>query len=191
MKTRDLTHFVLLLSAVITVSCAREPKTAGRAAPPPTGAASSAIGSAQSPTPESPEVQTPHPENVAPRPEAREFAPSPRLHDIHFDFDKYAIRPQDTQVLAADIDWFQSNPGYLILIEGHCDERGTNEYNLALGDHRAKAAANYLVAHGVQPTRITTISYGEERPLCVERTEGCWLRNRRAHFLVRAAKGER
>jgi peptidoglycan-associated lipoprotein len=191
MKTRDLMYFVLLLSAVIAVGCAREPKSANRAVPPPPGTESSAVGSAQTATPEMPEVQTPHPENVAPRPEARDFASSPRLRDIHFDFDQYAIRPQDRQVLEANIDWFQSNPGYLILIEGHCDERGTNDYNLALGDHRAKAAANYLVAHGVQAARITMVSYGEERPLCVERTEGCWLRNRRAHFLVKAVKGER
>ena len=72
-----------------------------------------------------------------------------------------------------------------MLIEGHCDERGTNEYNLALGERRAKAAMNYLVSQGVQANRITIISYGEERPACTERSESCWAKNRRAQFLVK------
>ena len=97
------------------------------------------------------------------------------------------IRPQDTKILDANLDWMLSNPKSLVLIEGHCDERGTNEYNMALGEHRARATANYLVAHGVLSERLTTLSYGEERPLCTERTEACWARNRRAHFLVRLA----
>jgi peptidoglycan-associated lipoprotein len=72
-----------------------------------------------------------------------------------------------------------------VLIEGHCDERGTNEYNLALGERRAKSTMNYLVSQGVQASRITIISYGEERPVCNEKTEECWAKNRRAHFLVK------
>ena len=73
-----------------------------------------------------------------------------------------------------------------MLIEGHCDERGTNEYNLALGERRAKATMNYLVAQGVQANRITIISYGKERPVCTEKNEACWTQNRHAHFLVKA-----
>jgi len=72
-----------------------------------------------------------------------------------------------------------------LLIEGHCDERGTNEYNLALGERRAKATMNYLVSQGIQANRITIISYGEERPICTEKTEACWAKNRRANFLVK------
>lgn len=79
----------------------------------------------------------------------------------------------------------KANAGHLVLIEGHADERGTNEYNLALGERRAKAAMNYLVAQGVPAARFTLISYGEERPVCRERTEQCWAQNRRAHFLVK------
>jgi peptidoglycan-associated lipoprotein len=123
----------------------------------------------------------------AARPDPRQFAPAPRLRDIHFDFDRYSIRPDDAKVLDANIDWLISNPGYLVLIEGHCDERGTNQYNIALGDHRARAAMNYMVARGVEVERITTISYGKERPACIARTEACWATNRRAHFLVRTA----
>ena len=110
----------------------------------------------------------------------------PELKDIHFDFDKYDIRPGDARILDDNARWMKANATHLILIEGHADERGTNEYNLALGDRRAKATLNYLVAQGVQGARITIISYGEERPLCPEKTEDCWARNRRAHFLVKA-----
>ena len=107
------------------------------------------------------------------------------LEDIHFDFDKYGIRPGDAKILDANTQWMKANAGHLILIEGHADERGTNEYNLALGERRSKAAMNYLVAQGVAARRLTTISYGEERPRCSEKTETCWARNRRAHFLAK------
>jgi peptidoglycan-associated lipoprotein len=119
------------------------------------------------------------------RPSPREFAAVAALRDIFFDFDKYDIRPNDARTLDANATWLKSNPDHLVLIEGHCDERGTNEYNLALGERRAKSAMNYLVSQGVQASRITIISYGEERPACTERTEECWSRNRRAHFLVK------
>jgi peptidoglycan-associated lipoprotein len=74
----------------------------------------------------------------------------------------------------------------MVLIEGHCDERGTNEYNTALGDRRAKATMNYLVSRGVAASRITLISYGEERPVCAQHDGDCWAKNRRAHFMVKA-----
>jgi len=107
------------------------------------------------------------------------------LKDVHFDFDKYDIRPDAARVLDANIDWMRSNPDAVVLVEGHCDERGTNEYNLALGERRARSTMNYLIAHGVSASRIKTISYGEERPVCMDRNETCWARNRRAHFLAR------
>ena len=102
-----------------------------------------------------------------------------------FDFDKYDIRPSDAKILDANAAWLKSNAEHLVLIEGHCDERGTNEYNLALGERRAKSTMNYLVSQGIQASRITIISYGEERPVCTEKTEECWAKNRRAHFLVK------
>jgi peptidoglycan-associated lipoprotein len=116
----------------------------------------------------------------------REFAENPALQDIHFDFDKSDIRSDAAKTLDANASWMKTNPNNLILIEGHCDERGTNEYNLALGERRARSTMNYLVAQGVQASRITIISYGEERPSCTEKTEACWQKNRRAHFLVKA-----
>jgi peptidoglycan-associated lipoprotein len=119
-------------------------------------------------------------------PAPKEFTTIAALKDIRFDFDKYDIRPGDAKILEENAKWMKANENYLILIEGHCDERGTNEYNLALGERRAKSTMNYLVTLGVQARRITTISYGEERPGCTEKNEGCWAQNRRAHFLVKA-----
>jgi peptidoglycan-associated lipoprotein len=107
------------------------------------------------------------------------------LKDINFDFDKYEIRPGDAKILDANAAWLKNNARNLVLIEGHCDERGTQEYNLALGERRAKAAMSYLAALGVQAGRITIVSYGAERPLCKEQGEACWAKNRRAHFLIK------
>jgi peptidoglycan-associated lipoprotein len=95
------------------------------------------------------------------------------------------IRPGDAKILEANAKWLIANPSYILLVEGHCDQRGTNEYNLALGDRRAKAAMDYLVAQGVAASRITTISYGEEQPICTEARESCWAQNRRDQFRVK------
>src|SRR5262249_60989625 len=108
-------------------------------------------------------------------------APNP----THFAFDKSDIAPADAKILDASAKWLTANPTQLLLSEGHTDERGTDAYNLALGDRRAKAAMNYLVAQGVQGDRITIVSFGEERPLCREHNEACWSQNRRDMFLVK------
>ena len=112
------------------------------------------------------------------------FESTPNLTTIHFDFDRYSIRPGDREILNRNAVWINSNPNALIRIEGHCDARGTSDYNLALGDRRANATKNYLVSLGVNPSRISTVTYGEERPLCSENMESCWSQNRRAEFLV-------
>jgi peptidoglycan-associated lipoprotein len=118
-------------------------------------------------------------------PAPAEFKAVAELNDVHFDFDKYDIRPGDKKILEEDAKWIKANLRHLVLIEGHADERGTNEYNLALGERRAKSTMNALVSMGVQANRITIISYGEERPACSEKNEGCWQKNRRGHFLVK------
>jgi peptidoglycan-associated lipoprotein len=192
----------LLVLAAIGSGCAKRPATTQAAAPAPTGTASTmAPGSSQpggtTATPSGPSAlqpggggatATPTPAPTpAPtaRPAPKDFAAVPELQDIYFDFDKYDIRPADTRTLDANAAWLKSNPNHLLLIEGHADERGTNEYNLALGERRAKSTMNYLVSQGVQANRITIISYGEERPTCTEKSEGCWAKNRRSHFLVK------
>ncbi len=115
-----------------------------------------------------------------------EFAPNPNLKAIYFDFDKYDVRPSDAKTLDGNAAWLKTNANNLVLIEGNCDERGTAEYNLALGEKRAKAAMNYLVAQGIQASRVTIISYGKERPVCTEKSEACWAQNRRDNFLTKA-----
>lgn len=106
------------------------------------------------------------------------------LSDIHFAYDSFELSPEARETLRANANWLQSNPQAKVEIEGHCDERGTVEYNLALGAKRARAARDYLVSLGIDPERLSTISYGEELPLCREANESCWQQNRRAHFLV-------
>ena len=105
--------------------------------------------------------------------------------EIHFDFDKYVLSPQAMMILDDKAAYLREHSGVRVLVEGHADERGSNEYNLALGDRRANSAKNYLVKSGVAASRITTISYGEEQPLCMQQNESCWYRNRRGHFSAR------
>ena len=107
------------------------------------------------------------------------------LTEIHFDFDRAEVRRGDAVILDANVEWLKDNPGFAVLIEGHADERGTLEYNLALSERRAKATTDYLVAQGFPASRITLISYGKERPLCTDKNEECWAENRRAAFLVK------
>ncbi|MGH7308134.1 MAG: OmpA family protein [Candidatus Rokuibacteriota bacterium] len=122
-------------------------------------------------------------------PRVQEYRAIPKLRDIYFDFGRAVIRPADARVLDANAMWLRANPDQLLLIEGHCDSQGLttskNELNMALGEQRAQAAMDYLVAQGVQRDRITVLSYGEERPRCPEQSERCWSQNRRSRFLVK------
>ena len=182
--------FSLVISTALVAGCAKRPATTAASAPAPTGAAAttgSTAGATQvrpAPAPAPPTAAPQAPATTA-RPSPKEFMAIPELKPIYFDFDKYDIRPADAKVLDANASWLKSNAAQLVLIEGHCDERGTNEYNLALGERRAKSTMNYLVSQGVQASRITIISYGEERPVCTQKTEECWSKNRRAQFLVK------
>ncbi|PWB77657.1 MAG: peptidoglycan-associated lipoprotein Pal [Candidatus Methylomirabilota bacterium] len=106
------------------------------------------------------------------------------LKDAFFDFDKSAIRDDARSSLNEDRQWLNANPKAQVTIEGHCDERGTAEYNLALGERRAKAAKDYLIAAGIAAKRIKTVSFGKERPFVMGHDESAWKWNRRAHFVV-------
>jgi len=184
---------LLLVVGVVLVGCAKRPATTQAAAPAPTGQAAATPSAPQAPAPAQMQPASPATPAAPPaataaptaRPAPSEFTSVADLKDIHFDFDKYDIRPGDAKTLDGNAGWLKSNPNHLVLIEGHCDERGTNEYNLALGERRAKSTMNYLVSQGVQASRITIISYGEERPTCTQKTEECWAQNRRAHLLVK------
>jgi len=125
---------------------------------------------------------------VAPAPTPappKEYAANDNLKPINFDFDKAVIRPGDAKTLDASADWLRRNSNNLLLIEGHCDERGTIEYNLALGEQRARAVYDYLTNLGVPGTRLSTVSFGKERPICSESSEACRARNRRDQFLTK------
>ena len=106
------------------------------------------------------------------------------LKDIRFDYDKYDIRREDEEILRQNAAFLKKSPEMKIQIEGHCDERGTSEYNLALGERRANSAKRYLVSLGIASDRISTISYGKERPLDPGHNEEAWAKNRRAHIVV-------
>lgn len=106
------------------------------------------------------------------------------LKDVYFDFDRYDLSSEARTILRANADWLKSNSGARVEIEGHCDDRGTNEYNLALGAKRAQSAREFLTTLGIAANRLSTISYGEEIPVCKEETESCWRQNRRARFVI-------
>ena len=191
----------LLILTLFLVGCPKRPASQVASAPSPTGSAlapapgagpstpapsgpGSSGPSAMAPTAPAPGGAATTPPGTPPRPS--EFSENTNLKDVFFDFDRYDIRADDAKILDGNATWLKSNANNLVLIEGHCDERGTNEYNLALGERRAKATMNYLVSQGIQANRITIISYGKERPVCSEKSESCWHKNRRAHFLVKA-----
>jgi peptidoglycan-associated lipoprotein len=196
----------LLALSLFLVGCPKRPATMAASAPapgvatPPPAPASGTPPPASAPTTVTPPAPTAPPAAAAPAtpqvgaptpapavlPRPSEFAANANLKDVYFEFDRYDIRPEAARILDANATWLKGNPRNLLLIEGHCDERGTAEYNLALGERRAKSTLNYLVGQGVAASRITVISYGKERPVCTEKTEACWAMNRRAHHLVKA-----
>jgi len=106
------------------------------------------------------------------------------IKDAFFDYDSYEIRPQDGSTLQADAQVLNQHPNWKVVIEGHCDERGSTEYNMALGDSRSQAAKQALTSAGVAANRLSTVSYGKEKPFCTESNEQCWQQNRRGHLVL-------
>jgi len=175
--------------ALALVGCVKQPSaTTGASAPAPGGAVGMTVSpgamQAASATAGGGAGRTTS-GSGATRPVLDGFRVAADLADIHFEFDRADVREADMPKLDTNAGWLKSNADQLLLIEGHCDERGTTEYNTALGDRRAKATKNYLVSRGVPASRITVISYGKERPICVQPGGECWAQNRRAHFLVK------
>ena len=108
-----------------------------------------------------------------------------KLEAVYFDFDKYLIKPEGREAIKRNAEWLQKNAAKKVVVEGNCDERGTNEYNMALGQRRADAAAKYLMDLGIAKDRVGTVSYGEEKPVCNDANEACWSKNRRGDFVVK------
>jgi peptidoglycan-associated lipoprotein len=181
----------------VTTPVAAAPTAGATTTPSPGGPPAGAPSTAAAPHPEA--AGTPAPSSAtepgaaaappagrpAPRPSPLEFVAVPDVQAITFDFDRYDVRPDAARILDANARWMKANPAALVLIEGHADEQGTNEYNLVLSERRAKAAMNYMVAQGLPADRFTVISYGEEWPMCQQKNEACWAQNRRTRFLVK------
>jgi peptidoglycan-associated lipoprotein len=110
------------------------------------------------------------------------------LKDIYFDFDRYDLSTDARETLKANGNWLKANPSAVVQMEGHCDERGTTEYNVALGAKRAQVAKDYLVTLGVPAERLSTISYGKELPVCADHNEECWHKNRRDRFIIQPTR---
>jgi peptidoglycan-associated lipoprotein len=179
-RNRWVVLICIAFAATVLSSCKAKPKTAAQAreaaaATAPTTAVASPAASANVP--------------VAADVLSGDLAELNRrgyLKDAFFDYDKAELRPDARQALATDATWLKKYSSTRLLIEGHCDERGTDEYNLALGERRADAVREYLAAMGVGSTRVQTVSYGKERPFCNQETESCWQENRRGHMVLTA-----
>jgi peptidoglycan-associated lipoprotein len=185
----------VLAGSLMLLGCPKRPEV-GQAGP---GAVGPAAATAPAPAPAQPSPQTgearvtqppaPTETPVQPAPAAQAQAQVPAaspLKDVFFEFDKSAIRDDQKPALNEDVAWLKGNAKAKITVEGHCDERGTAEYNLALGERRAKAVKDYLIAAGVPATLVSTISYGKERPFVLGHDESAWKWNRRGHFVISA-----
>ena len=169
---------------------AREvPPQAAQVMPPPIVASEPAPQQpavAMAPAPQAQEPEKPKAEEVMQRPKNEEYVTAPELKTVYFDFDKSNLRQDAVDTMSSNVTWLKENADTFVLIEGNADERGTAEYNLALGDRRAKSAMDYLEANGIAKDRMATVSYGKEHPTCTNATEECRYQNRRADFRVKS-----
>lgn len=177
MKMASTFRFLVSVSILLLLANACTRGTLKPAEEPPSAAAQSGGGEAAA----APQEQAMSQEQLA-----REGTMSAEeaLKTIYFDFDKSDIREDQRETLKQNAEWLKSNQSVVIQIEGHCDERGTNEYNLALGQRRADSTKNYLVSLGISADRILTITYGEEKPVDPGHDEAAWAKNRRAQFVT-------
>jgi len=189
MRKQGLVAYAMVV-AILMVGCAKTPATTTAGAPAPSGTATTTSDGSRAPgvspgSSSSSTASTRPTSTGGARVVPSEYQVVRDLEDVHFDYDKYDIGDAAAKALDTNAAWLARNADRLVLIEGHCDERGTTEYNVALGERRAKATMNYLVARGVAAHRISIVSYGEERPACTQHNESCWAKNRRAHFLAK------
>ncbi|MDI6845464.1 MAG: peptidoglycan-associated lipoprotein Pal [Candidatus Saccharicenans sp.] len=175
---------VLFLSVILVLSFAASCKKKAKQLPPPPPPQAQEqpkVEKVEEPVIKEPELTE---EEIFMKKTLEEINREKPLARIHFDFDKYDIRPDAVPILEANARWLKKFATVKILIEGHCDERGTEEYNLALGEKRAKSTMDYLVSLGISPDRIRIISYGKSQPLDPGHNEEAWAKNRRAEFLI-------
>ncbi len=186
---------VLLMLALVATGCAKKEVvrsnegagTAGQAPAAPATQPESIVSEPvkEAPKPEAPMAGTQLAAREAEAGQKATEEAASMFADIHFDFDKSFIREDAKPVLAKVADYLKKNPGSKVQIEGHCDERGTAEYNMALGARRAESAKKYLVSLGVKGGQLSTVSYGKEKPLDPGHDETAWAKNRRDHFVLK------
>ncbi len=184
MPRQALFLMLIGLSLSMLPGCSRKKPTTAPQAP-----VQEVVSTAPAPAPEPPSAPAPAPQPADPLEgdlaSVNEYLRSQgMLGDVYYAYDSADLSAEARQRLAANARFFNEHPAFEALIEGHCDERGTPEYNLALGERRASSARSYLTSLGVDGSRLRTITYGEERPACTESEESCWSQNRRAHFMV-------
>lgn len=173
---------LVVLAALLATGCAKKPAPSPEAAGMGMGMEQPTV--TEMPSEEVAGVQEGTMTETGVSEEAAATTALPELQRIFFDFDQYVLTDEARQILADNAAYLKANSGAEVKIEGHCDERGSDEYNLALGERRALAAKNYLVSLGISPDRLSIISYGEEMPLDPGHTEAAWAKNRRAEFKV-------
>jgi peptidoglycan-associated lipoprotein len=178
MQSRSM-FFVLsvLLTAMVLIACNRKMETAAVKSEGPPAASQTPSDSAKAEAIPSVQNQTQVPRQVA-------LETPIRFQDAYFDFNKSLIRKNEKDALLEDANLLKENPDMKIKVEGYCDERGTEEYNLVLGNRRAETVRRLLIGLGVEPSRIDTISYGKDKPFCTEHNETCYQENRRGHFVT-------
>ncbi len=184
---RSLCAIGMLIGVIGLFGCPKRPEVV-QAPPAPAGPPVASVAAPPQPAPpqvETPIVQVTPPTPVQPVVEAPAPPPQPsvELKDVFFDFDRAQLRADQQQAILTNVGWLQANATPRIVVEGHCDERGTAEYNLSLGHRRARAVREVLVKAGVPAERIAVVSYGEERPFVLGHDESAWKWNRRVHFV--------
>lgn len=176
-----------LVLSLAAAACAK--KAPAPAPPPPPPPAAPAAPPPPPPPPPPPAAPAPAPlteEQIFERKSLDQLNAERPLSDVFFDYDKSDIRDDARAPLQADAEWLKRWPSTRIVVEGHCDERGTAEYNLALGERRGGAVKDYLVSLGVPADRVVVVTKGKESPFCMESNESCWQQNRRGHFIITA-----
>ena len=181
MRIHRIVKTAALLGAIVAlaVGCTKKPPTTTPEAAPPPPAVTEAP-----PPPTTPPSPPPARESDVMSQDLQTLNSKGYMKDAFFDFDKADLRDDARTALAADAQWLKQYGSIKVLVEGHCDERGTEEYNLSLGQKRASSVKDYLVSLGVEGSRINTVSYGKARPFCTDHDENCWQQNRRGHFVI-------